>query len=347
MRAAAHIIIAALALAAGAALPAKAAPQAADYGVAPWSEVVVSVADLDASAAWLVEDGGWREVARGELARAELAYWHLPETVSGAFLKICAPAARTGCIRYVRFDNAEGQRPIRLAARPWDTGGIFSIMLRSENVQAMFDAAIARGWWAESPPYAFSFGGSDLVNVVIRGPHGVNYALYQRAAPPFDGFPVGRLSQAFNTMRMVRDQPAALAFFRDRLGFGVLFDAPFTDPEPRPNNFSVPANLATTLVRRAAVAQPVLPGEDGRVEVMQFEGFAGRDLTAHAAPPNWGIISVRYPVDRLDEYHALLTANGVEPVYAAVAVPVGELGTVDLVAVRDPDGSLTEFYHGR
>ena len=341
------MLIVALALAAGAALPARAAPQATSYGAEPWSEVVVSVADLDASAAWLVEDGGWREVARGELARAELAYWHLPEGVSGAFLKICAPAATTGCIRYVRFDGAEGQRPIRLAARPWDTGGIFSIMLRSEDVPAMFDAAIARGWWAESPPYAFSFGGSDLVNVVIRGPHGVNYALYQRAAPPFDGFPVGRLSQAFNTMRMVRDQPSALAFFRDRLGFRVLFDAPFTDPEPRSNNFSVPANLATTLVRRAAVAQPVLPGEDGRIEVMQFEGFTGRDLSAHAAPPNWGIISVRYPVARLDAYRVLLEANGVAVVQEAADVPVSGLGTLDLVAVRDPDGSLTEFYHAR
>jgi catechol 2,3-dioxygenase-like lactoylglutathione lyase family enzyme len=308
---------------------------------------VVSVADLDASAAWLLEDGGWREVARGPLARAELAYWRLTNTVSGAYLRICAPEAETGCIRYVRFDGAQGQRPIRLAARPWDTGGIFSIMLRSEDAQAMFDAAIARGWWAESPPYAFSFGGSDLVNVVIRGPHGVNYALYQRAAPPFDGFPVGRLSQAFNTMRMVRDQPAALAFFRDQLGFGVLFDAPFTDPEPRPNNFSVPANLATTLVRRAAVAQPVLPGEDGRIEVMQFEGFAGRNLSAHASPPNLGIISVRYPVARLDAYRAFLEANGVAVVQEAGGVPVGGLGTLDLVAVRDPDGNLTEFYYAR
>lgn len=343
--------MAALALAVGAALlpalPAHAQTCASDFGVQPWTEAVVSVADLDASAAWLVEDGGWRETARGALSREELAYWRLPEAMSGAFLRICAPGAETGCIRYVRFDGAKAQRPIRLAARPWDTGGIFSIMLRAESVQAMFDAAIARGWWAESPPYAFSFAGSDLVNVVVTGPHGVNYALYERAAPPFDGFPVGRLSRAFNTMRMVRNQPAALAFFRDRLGFEVLFDAPFTDPEPRANNFSVPGNLATTLVRRAAVAQPVLPGETGRVEVMQFEGFTGRDLAAHASPPNWGILSVRYPVRALADYRALLAANGIAPALDARGVAVGGLGTVDLVAVRDPDGSLTEFYHAR
>ncbi len=317
-----------------------------DHGVEPWSEAVVSVADLDESSGWLVEHGGWREVASGNVDRAELDYWKLPDEVSGAFLKVCAASAETGCIRFVRFDGAEKQRPIRLAARPWDTGGIFSIMMRTEDAQAAFDAAIARGWWAESEPYRFSFGGSDLVNVVVRGPHGVNYALYERVSPPFTGFPVGPLSQAFNTMRMVKDQPASLAWYRDRLGLEVLFDAPFTDPEPRSNNFSVPANLATTLVRRAAVVQPLLPGEDGRIELMQFEGFEGRDFSAHASPPNWGILSVRYPVADLAAYRAHLSERGVEIAYAAEDVAVAGLGLVDLIAVRDPDGNLTEFYDG-
>lgn len=320
---------------------------ASDHGVSPWSEAVISVRDLTESSTWLIEDGGWRVVREGALAPEEIAYWKLPATITGAFRLVCAAHAETGCIRFVRFDGAAEQRPIRLAARPWDTGGIFSIMLRSEDAAALFTAAIARGWWAESEPYRFVFGGSQLVNVVIQGPHGVNYALYQREEPPFDGFPVGRLSQGFNTMRMVRDQPASLAWYRDVLGFETLFDAPFTDPQARPNNFSVPPNLATTLVRRAAVAQPVMPGETGRVEVMQFVGFGGRDFAAHAAPPNLGIISVRYPVRSYDDYLAELAAKGLDPAYRGEAVTVDGLGTVDLVAFRDPDGNLTEFYASR
>ncbi len=317
---------------------------ASDHRVGPWSEAVVSVRDLAASSAWLIEDGGWRVMGEGALAPEEIAYWKLPGNVTGAFRLVCAAEADTGCIRFVRFDGASEQRPIRLAARPWDTGGIFSIMLRSEDTTALFDAAIARGWWAESEPYRFGFGGSELVNVVIQGPHGVNYALYQREDPPFAAFPVGRLSQAFNTMRMVKDQPASLAWYRDILGFETLFDAPFTDPEPRPNNFSVPLNLATTLVRQAAVAQPVMPAETGRIEVMQFVGLAGRDFAAHAAPPNLGIISVRYPVRAFDDYLAGLAARGVSPAYRAKSVAVSRLGTVELAAFRDPDGNLTEFY---
>jgi len=146
---------------------------------------------------------------------------------------------------------------------------------------------------------------------------------------------------------MVRNQPASVAWHRDGLGLKALFDAPFTDPEPRANNFSVPANLATQLVRRAAVVQPVLPGEDGRIELMQFEGFEGRDYSAHASPPNLGIISVRYPVRDLSAYTQFLEANGVAKVFAADGVAIAGTGEVDLVAVRDPDGNLTEFYHAR
>ena len=311
--------------------------------IEPWSEAVVSVTDLQESTSWLVEDGGWRTISSGALDEAEIAYWKLPETAAGGFLKICAPEASVGCIRFVRFDGVN-QRPIRRAARPWDTGGIFSLMVRSEDTAALFDAAIARDWWAESDPYEFSFGGSDLVNVVVRGPHGVNYAVYQRKSPPFTGFPVGRLSQAFNSMRMVKDQPTSLAFYRDTLGLKVLFDAPFTDPEPRVNNFSVPANLATTLVRRAAVAQPKLPGETGRIELMQFDGFDGRDLSEFASPPNLGIISVRYPVKDLATYRTQLEQLGVAIAYETDSLQVETEEPVAAFAVRDPDGNLTEFY---
>lgn len=332
------------------AAPSRAALEASEFGVAPWSEVIVSVRDPDASAAWLIEDGGWQETERGAIARSELSYWGLPDEASGRFLKICAPDSDSGCIRYVVIEGAGKQRPIRLAARPWDTGGIFSIMLRSEDVQSMFDAAIARGWWAESPPYAFSFGSSDLVNVVIRGPHGVNYALYERRSPPFTGFALGRLSQAFNTMRMVEDQPASLEWYR-KLGLQTLFDAPFTDPEPRANNFSVPANLAAQLVRRAAVVQPVLPGETGRMELMQFEGFDGRDFGNEARLPNLGIISVRYPVRDHAAYRTMIERQGIDIVRSADSVEIAALRGAergaDIFAVRDPDGNLTEFYHAR
>lgn len=317
-----------------------ATPSAAAIG--PWSEAVVSVRDPADAARLFVAAGQWRVTGSGTLDRSELDYWRLPAAATGSFLRICAPQATTGCIRFVRFDGV-AQRPIRLAARPWDTGGIFSVMVRSSDAQALFDKAIALGWWAESEPIAFTFKGSDLRNVVLTGPGGVNLAVYQRVSPPFTDFPVGLISQGFNSMRMVRDQRASIAFYRDALGFTAAFDADYVDPQPQSSNFSLPRNLTTTIVRRAAALSPGT-GETGRVEIMQFVGLDGKDASAVASPPNLGILSVRYPVTDVKAFARDLAAKGVTPAYAASAIRVGGLGRVDAVAVRDPDGNLTEFY---
>lgn len=326
--------------------PVASAQEAAEHGVEPWQEAVVSVAEFEPATRLFRHVGGWRLTGSGEIGRSELSYWKLGEEVGGTYELWCAPHANTGCIRFVRFTGA-AQEPIRPAARPWDTGGIYSVMVRSDDVPALYKEALDLGWWAESPPIRFQFGSSDLRNVVLTGPHGIHLAAYERITPEFTAFPVGRISQGFNAMRMVRDRPAARDFYRDMLGFGVLFDSDSEPQEPAFSNLSIPFNLTPTVKRAAAALQPSLPGETGRVEVMQIEGFAGRDHSSRAIPPNLGILSVRYPVGDLDGYRAMLEAKGVAIAYEASNVAIGGTGTVDILAVRDPDGNLTEFYeHG-
>lgn len=311
-------------------------------GVEPWTEAVVSVRDIPAATRLFREVGGWRVTHRGAVDRSELDYWQLPPSARARFERLCAPQATTGCIRFVRFDGVP-QRPVRLGARAWDTGGIYSIMVRTDNLPALFDAAIARGWWAESEPIRFTFGQSDLRNVVLVGPHGVNLAVYERVSPPFTAFPVGRISQGFNSMRMVREKAAGRSFYRDVLGFGTLFDSNAEPATPAFSNFGIPFNL-TPMIRRSAVAMQPSPGETGRIELMQIEGFTGRDLAAHAGPPNLGILSVRYPARDMAALQARFARAGVAPAYQAGSVRVTGIGTAAFVAVRDPDGNLTEFY---
>jgi catechol 2,3-dioxygenase-like lactoylglutathione lyase family enzyme len=80
---------------------------------------------------------------------------------------------------------------------------------------------------------------------------------------------------------------------------------------------------------------------------MQFVGFEGRDLSRHASPPNLGILSLRHPVSNLQAYRAQLRARGVVIAYEATGVRISGVGSADLIAVRDPDGNLTEFYQAR
>jgi catechol 2,3-dioxygenase-like lactoylglutathione lyase family enzyme len=330
-----HVTVAAAALASAFSI-------AHAQSVAPWSETLVSVSDINVSSRLFREVGGWRTTDKGRVTRAELDYWNLPNEVRATFERLCAPQSKTGCIRFVRFSGAP-QRPIRLAKRAWDTGGIYSVMVRSDDVRALFDSAIKLGWWAESEPIRFQFGASDLRNVVLTGPDGINLAIYERVSPAFTAFPVGRISQAFNSMRMVRNKQAARAFYEDKLGFKPLFDSNNEPVEPAPSNFGIPLNYTPQIKRSAAAMQPV-PGETGRVELMQIEGFAGGDVSAHANPPNLGILSVRYPVAGLSVFRDQLTAKAVAISYESQGVAIAGLGTVNLLAVRDPDGNITEFY---
>lgn len=318
------------------------APAANAQQVEPWSEAVVSVSDIQASTRLFREFGGWTRTHKGKVDRTELDYWKLPKTASATFERLCAPSTDTGCIRFVSFKGVD-QRPIRLAARAWDTGGIYSIMVRSDNVPALFEAAIKLGWWAESEPIRFTFGRSDLRNVVLTGPHGINLAAYERVSPPFTSFRVGRISQAFNSMRMVKSRVTARDFYQRQLGFELLFDSANEPAEPAPSNFGIPLNYTPSVKRAAAALQPV-PGETGRVEVMQIDGFTGGDVSTYASPPNLGILSVRYPVRDLQAYRARLSARAVGIAYEAQAARISGIGTVDLIAVRDPDGNITEFY---
>jgi catechol 2,3-dioxygenase-like lactoylglutathione lyase family enzyme len=310
--------------------------------VQPWTEAVVSVEEIKTTTRLFREVGGWTVRERGNIARAELDYWKLPATSSATFERLCAPKTDTGCLRFVSFKGV-AQKPIRLATRAWDTGGIYSVMVRSDNVPALYDAAINMGWWAESRPIRFKFGASDLRNVVLVGPHGINLAVYERISPPFTTFPVGRISQGFNSMRMVRDKSAARDFYLRDLGFGLVFDSPGSVTEPTYSNFGVPINYTVKVQRSAAALNPK-PGETGRVEVMQIDGFTGIDVSADASPPNLGIVSVRFSVKGLDTYRATLKERGVETIYEGMNVTIAGLGKVNIFAVRDPDGSISEFY---
>lgn len=331
-------------LAAAATGPAQAGV-AADHGVAPWSEAVVGVAAFKPFTTLLASQGKWTRQSAGTVQRAELAAWNVRATARAKFERWCAPQASSGCLRFVRFAGV-AQRPVRLAARTWDPGGIYSLMVRSDDVPALFDAAIKAGWWAESEPVRFTFGASDLRNVVLTGPHGINIAVYQRVSPAFTAFPVGRISHAFNSMRMVSNKARARDFYLNNLGFELVFDSASEPPEPARSNFGIPLNYTPSIKRAAAALQPV-PGETGRVEVMEMQGFTGTDQSAHASPPNLGILLLRFPVRDLAAYRQAVEAKGTAIAYTADGVKIAGLGTVDLFAVRDPDGNLTEFYHAR
>ncbi len=310
---------------------------------APWQEAVISVRDLDSTARFFLEIGGFEEVARGTLSREEINYWHLDPGVSGEFLLLRAPGSGHGHIRFVRFKGAE-QVPVRLGARAWDSGGYFSLMMRAHDLKSVYADALVLGWHAESEPVYFDFGSSVLANVVLKGPDGINIALYERLSPPLDEFwQFERLSQPFNAMQMVADIEPADDFFTAVLGMDYFWSGDYVDPAPGPNNFGLPQNLTTEIPRRTRILQP-RPGETGRLELMQFVGLDGRDLSDRAQPPNLGIMSVRYPVADAEQALEQIRATGKDAWRGPSVLDLQPYGKLRMFAVRAPDGALVEIY---
>lgn len=309
----------------------------------PWQEAVLSVRDLDESARFFIEVGGFETVHRGSIDERELGYWGLDEGAAGEHLLLRAPGSTDGWLRFVRFDGVE-RLPIRVGARAWDTGGYFSLMMRAHDLDAVYADALRLGWASESEPVRFDFPPSQLANVVLKGPDGINIALYERLAPPLDDFwQFERLSQPFNAMQMVADIEPADAFFTGLLGMSYFWSGDFLDPEPGPNNFGLPQNLTTEIPRRTRILSAV-PGEVGRLELMQFVGLDGRNLADRAAPPNLGIVSIRYEVSDADQAHARFTAAGGEAWRTPATITLPPYGEIRIFAMRAPDGAIVELW---
>lgn len=307
-----------------------------------WQEAVVSVRAFAPTRDFMVEVAGYEVRETGALDPAWLSAWGLPEGASGAYELLVSPGKSVGWVRLVRFDGVE-QQLIRPGAQVWDQGGLFSLMVRAEEASEVMDAAHAHGWSVFNQPQVFDFGGLIIKNVVVRLPDGVNLAVYSRVDPPIEGWDdLAGFSYPFNTMAMVHDIEAERVFFEQGLGFSPFWAGDYIDPEEVDTNHGLPDNLSDDIPRRTAILQQ-RPGEDGRIELMQFVGLSGQDFSARARPPNLGILGVRLPVEDLDAALAQLAEIGAAPAAGPGERTLSPYGEIRWAAVRSPSGVTVEL----
>jgi catechol 2,3-dioxygenase-like lactoylglutathione lyase family enzyme len=308
-----------------------------------WQEAVVHVADPAPFVAFLVEDAGWSVAHRGRIDPAALFGWGLPAGAGGRETLLVNRGDDKGWIRLVTLSGVASE-PIRPAAQAWDPGGWFSLMTRTRDATTLYRKALARGWTAHNSPQEFSFGGVALRNVVIRAPDGVNFALYERLSPKLEGWPTIRgMSRVFNVMTMVKDFETERAFFQDGLGMGAWFIGDYEDAAPTPTNFGLPVNLAPRTPRRSGILWEA-PGEDGRVEIMRFQGLEGVDHADRARFANRGIVALRWPVADLDAWVARLRAKGHAVALSTVVDRIRPYGPVRTAWVKSPNGCIVEAF---
>lgn len=314
-----------------------------DYDVG-WQEAVLSVIDLDAWQAQLKDIAGWDTTLKGDVDRRLLTQWGLSDEVTAKFVVMQNPGETQGLVRLIQFSGAE-QVQIRSSAQSWDTGGFLSLLIRSRGVDQNFADARRYQWTGYNDPVTLHLGPERrLRNVVLRGPDGINFGVYERVVPGLDGWPnIKKMSRPFNSMQIVKDRDATAAFYTDVLGYesAMLGNSPASSVES--NNFGLPANLVTSTALKSAIMHPV-GGETGRVEFVEWDGLEGRDLSARAVPPNLGILTLRFPVS-----NAVARAREIEDRGGSLraqpsTVSLPPYGDVTLFSVTTPDGVFLEFF---
>ncbi|NRA28634.1 MAG: hypothetical protein HRU11_00105 [Parvularculaceae bacterium] len=304
-----------------------------------------SVTDLDRSAQFFREIGGYETVFQGPLDADEIASLNLPVGASAEVLVLKAPGSEHGFVRLIRFDNAGRKEPTRPGARAWDTGCIWSLMVRVKGMPSVYDDAIAMGWWTETPITYLEFGPSKLNVVVFRGPDGLQVQGYERLTTPLpEGFtPFERISQPFNIMQMTRDREAARVLMEDVLGFDRFwFGKPYTDEKPTVMPLGIPRNLTTSVPYKAGIFYPI-EGEYGRMEYIEIDGLDGADHAEKCRAPNLGWLSVTYPVQDVETTASTIRERGGPDPTDIIKVRRAPFGTVEVTTIKAPDGATIEF----
>ena len=311
----------------------------------PWKEVVISVTDLDRTAEFFKRIGGFREIYRGESSESSIKQYGLTVEASAEELLLAAEDSEAGFVRLIRFENAGYKSPMRPGSRAWDTGCYFSLMVRMKGLRHIYDEAIEMGWWTETPVAQISFGESRLDVVIFKGPDGIQIQGYDRLKPPLPkAFPqFERVSQPFNIMQMIKNRENSRKFFVDLLGFNTFFyGAPFTAKEEAVTPLGIPLNLTTKTKYRTAIYYPI-EGELGRVEMIEFMDIKGLDHSDKCQAPNLGLLSIKYPVEDINQTVKALKERGQESIILN-QVKLKPYGDIAILSLSSPDGAIVEFY---
>jgi len=313
-----------------------------------WQEAVLSVSSLDQWRAHLGDIAGWQPIYQGSVDISQLQIWGLDDSVTAREIVLQNPGETQGLVRLVRFEGVS-QVQIRSSAQPWDTGGWLSLLTRSRGVEQNFADARVHDWTGYNDPVVLHLGPNRrLKNVILRGPDGINIAVYERIVPGLKGWPnLEKISRPFNAMQIIKDRDVTVEFYRDILGFTVLGVGNRPASHPDSNNFNLPANLLLSTPLKSAILHPTGQGdaaETGRVEFVEWGGLEGRDFSDRAVAPNLGILTLRFPVSNAKAKAVEIAAKGGEIKTQPRTTRIAPYGNVILFSVATPDGVFLEFF---
>jgi catechol 2,3-dioxygenase-like lactoylglutathione lyase family enzyme len=297
-----------------------------------YSEIIISVKNLDAVLPIYTDILGWEVVWRGNGDDSQIQFWDLVSGCETEEILLQFQKIPFGQIRLVQFKNIE-QKLIRPAGQTWDIGGILDIDLRTSDLQKTYNQLTELGWHAYSRPVTQTMGPFTVEEVLLKGHDEVVIALVHRSVT----------SNVYLSAMIVKDLEKSSQFFVEQLGFISHNEISFKTEHPETTMFGLPHNLADKTNIKLHIIGPT-DNRDGLLDLVELEGVLGEDFSANACPPNRGILMYRFPVDNIENYYNFVEKNGVTSVRKLQKVQLGNIGVVIIFAVQSVDGVWIEFY---
>ena len=314
----------------------------ADLKIGGFSETTLIVSDINNTSQFFQDIGGWQIIEQGPVDDNLKKLWHLPLSASVTQKLMANKGASTGFIRLIAIKGVK-QQIIRSNTQSWDTGGVFDINMRVKNMDKKFAQLQDLGWTSDTNPIQFSFGPFVVKEWIVKNSDGIAFALIERISPTLEGWPhLKEFSRVFNSTQVVKDIDISLNFYQNILGFKTYLEHKGASKIAGPNVLGLPHNIATQVERSVYILHPEGKNE-GSVELLQFHGATGRDVSHLAQPPNIGITGLRFPVNNLNMLSDLLLKNQIK-IQSRVKMNLRPYGLVDILAIKTPDNNWLEFY---
>lgn len=317
-----------------------------EFKISGFTEVVVSVLDIDYFEELFCSMGGWERRHRGAVAPEQLRAWQLPEHIQAEESLIGNINEYTGQMRLVQFtsDDEFIQAHMRPDAQCWDTGGIQSLSIRVPDLKKTHRELHALGWQATSAPSIYRFSELATAQWVPRGPNGMNCSFVERISPPLTGWPhLKKFSRIFNSSQIVRDISVSRKFYEDVLCFKKYAEHVGPMAEPGPNPLGLPYNMANTTSHSMRILHPDAIC-DGSVEILSFEDFKGADFSDQTHFPNMGTGALRFPVTNIGALFDHVQQHNPTVISPLTNIPIAPYGDCQNFTICSPDGAWLEFY---
>ena len=310
---------------------------------AGWRETVISVSSLDEWRRFFENILEWEIRAEGAVPQELRNAWKLPESASAGYALFANPGSESGFVRVINFEGVEQVR-IRPHDQAWEVGGIFNMNMRVGDMADVAQRITAAGWQAPSSPVRFAFGSFIVWEWIPRHSDGVRIAFIERVEPPLENWRNLRTtSRTFNSTQIVADLDRANTFYQGALGFETYLDHFGASDTPGEHVLGLSREAMTSIKRHVHILSPTGENE-GSVELLQFEGYSGRDFSDRAKPPNLGNLILRFPVEDAATLADFLKRQGIALEYGPIDTTLAPYGDIKIFAVRAPDGAWLEFF---